>query len=142
MALQQLENIINLFRGSELDEAGKKELVREAMFMTLSRATAADANIAGLEVETVQRILKEKVGEDFSEKDIRVAAIADLYKEATLERYLSKVSSKVDHGDRVLILNALTEVLKADGIVRPFEEDFYNSIIKALGLSDADVAGI
>lgn len=142
MALQHLENIINLFRGSELDEAGKKELVREAMFMTLSRATAADSNIAGLEVETVQRILKDKVGEDFSEKDIRVAAIADLYKEATLERYLSKVSGKVDASDRLLIVNALAEVLKADGIVRAFEEEFFNGVCKAMGVSLEDTSGL
>jgi uncharacterized tellurite resistance protein B-like protein len=142
MALMQLKNIVELFRGKELDEEGKRELVREALFMTLSRATAADTNIAGLEIETVQRILREKVGEEFSEKDIRVAAISDLYKDASLDQYLAKAKAKLGDDERRLIVSSLAEVLKADGVVRPFEVEFFNDVVKSLGFSKEDVTSI
>lgn len=142
MSLLQLENIIGLFRGKELDEAAKKEVIREALFMTLTRATAADTNVAGLEVETVQRILKETVGEDVSEKDIRVAANSALYEEGSLEKYLSSVAGKVDASERCQIVSALAKVLKADGKVSPFEVDFFNGVVKALNLNHSDVVGL
>ncbi|NVJ69814.1 MAG: TerB family tellurite resistance protein [Alphaproteobacteria bacterium] len=142
MSLMQLENILGLFRGKELSEAEKKEVIREALFMTLTRATAADTNIAGLEVATVQRILKDAVGEDVSEKDIRVAANSALYTEGSLEKYLSGVAGKFDASERCAIVDALAKVLKADGRVSPFEVDFFNGVVKALGLSHADVAGL
>jgi len=138
----QLETITGLFRGKELSEAEKKEAIREALFMTLSRATAADSNVAGLEVSTVQAILKEAVGEDVSEKDIRVAANSALYKEGSIEKVLGKLAGKVDAADRCSIVDALAKVLKADGRVSPFEVEFFNSVVKALGLSHADVAGL
>jgi len=142
MSLMQLETITGLFRGKELSEAEKKEAIREALFMTLSRATAADSNVAGLEVSTVQAILKEAVGEDVSEKDIRVAANSALYKEGSIEKVLGKLAGKVDAADRCSIVDALAKVLKADGRVSPFEVEFFNSVVKALGLSHADVAGL
>ena len=142
MPLAQLENILNLFRGTELDEEGKRELVREALLMALSRATNADTNISGIEIATVQRIIKERTGDDVSEKDIRVAAISDLYKEATLERYLAKVRGKIGTEDCKMIVGALAEVIKIDGKISPFEVEFFNSVAGALGLSHADCAGL
>ncbi|WP_020401233.1 TerB family tellurite resistance protein [Kordiimonas gwangyangensis] len=142
MPLAQLENIMRLFRGSELDEAGRKELVREALVMALSRATIADTNIAHIEVKTVQRIIKERTGEEVSEKDIRVAALSDLYKEATLEKYLAKVRSKIGTEDCKMIVGALAEVIKIDEKVSPFEVEFFNSVAGALGMSHADCAGL
>ncbi|WP_262691258.1 TerB family tellurite resistance protein [Kordiimonas aestuarii] len=142
MPLAQLENILNLFRGTELDEEGKRQLVREALLMALSRATNADTNISGIEIATVQRIIKDRTGDDVSEKDIRVAAISDLYKEATLERYLSKVRGKIGPDDCKMIVGALAEVIKIDGKISPFEVEFFNSVASALGLSHADCAGL
>ncbi|NVJ96878.1 MAG: TerB family tellurite resistance protein [Alphaproteobacteria bacterium] len=142
MSLMQLETIVGLFRGKEVSGAEKQELIREALFMTLTRATAADSNVAGLEVATVQKILSERVGEEVSEKDIRVAANSALYEEGSLEKYLSKVAGKVDAAERCAIVTALAEVLKADGKVSPFEVEFFNGVVKSLGLSHADVAGL
>lgn len=142
MSLMQLETIVGLFRGKEVSGSEKDELIREALFMTLTRATAADSNVAGLEVATVQKILSDRVGETVSEKDIRVAANSALYEEGSLEKYLSKVAGKVDASDRCSIVNALAEVLRADGRVSPFEVEFFNRVVKALGLSHADVAGL
>jgi len=142
MSLMQLETITGLFRGKELNEADKKEAIREALFMTLSRATAADSNVAGLEVSSVQKILKDAVGEDVSEKDIRVAANSALYKEGSLEKVLGKLVGNTDVAERCSIVSALAEVLKADGRVSPFEVEFFNGVVKALGLSHADVVGL
>ncbi len=142
MPLAQLENIMNLFRGNELDAEGKKQLVREALLMALSRATNADTNISGIEIATVQGIIKDRTGDEVSEKDIRVAALSDLYKEATLERYLSKVSSKIGAEDSKMIVGALAEVIKVDGKISPFEVEFFNSVASSLGMSHADCAGL
>ncbi len=142
MPLAQLENIMNLFRGKELDAEGKKQLVREALLMALSRATNADTNISGIEIATVQGIIKDRTGDEVSEKDIRVAALSDLYNEATLERYLSKVSSKIGAEDSKMIVGALAEVIKVDGKVSPFEVEFFNSVAASLGMSHADCAGV
>ena len=139
MPLVAMENILGLFRGRELDEEQKKEAVREALMLTLARATVADTNIAGHEIATVQRIISDAVGQDVSEKDIRVAAISDLFKERTLEKYLSNIAGKIGIDNCKMIATALAEVIKADGKVGPFEEDFFNGVVKALGLSHADV---
>lgn len=143
MGIESFSHIIEFFSGNTSpDEGQKRSLVEEALLLTLSRATNADSNINPVEVETVQTIFREAVGTEVSTKDIRVAAISDLYKEATLERYLSKVSSKMGPDDRQMIVTSLARVIKVDGKVSPFEVDFFNSIVKALGLTPAQTSGL
>lgn len=144
MGIESFSHIIEFFSGGDKqpDEAQKRSLVEEALLMTLSRATNADSNINPVEVETVQNIFKETVGTEVTAKDVRVAAISDLYKEATLERYLSKVSGKITDNDRQLIIKALARVIKVDGKISPFEVDFFNGVVKALGLTPAQTHGL
>ena len=144
MGIASFDHIIELLGGgdSALDASKKKSLVEEVMLLTLSRATCADSNIGSIEVETVQKIFQEVSGTEVSCKEIRVAAISDLYKEATLEKYLSNVSGKIDLADRQMIVDSLARVIKVDGKISPFEVEFFNGVVSALGLSAAQVAGL
>jgi len=144
MGIESFSHIIEFFSGGDKkpDAEEKRSLVEEALLMTLSRATNADSNINPVEVETVQNIFRETIGTEVSIKDIRVAAISDLYKEATLERYLAKMSSKMELTDRQMIIKSLARVIKVDGKVSPFEVDFFNGVVKAFGLTAAETHGL
>jgi len=144
MSIESFSHIMDLFSGgnNQPDAATQRSLVEEALLMTLSRATNADSNINSVEVESVQEIFRDVVGTEVSCKDIRVAAISDLYKEATLEKYLSKVSSKITADDRKMIVQALARVIKVDGKISPFEVEFFNGVVKALGLTPAQTTGL
>jgi len=144
MGIESFSHIIEFFSGSNNtpDAEQKRSLVEEALLLTLSRATVADSNINPVEVETVQEIFRKAVGTEVSTKDIRVAAISDLYKEATLERYLSKMASKLEPADLQLIVKSLAQVIKVDDKISPFEVDFFNGVVKALGLTPAQTSGL
>ncbi|TNE63938.1 MAG: hypothetical protein EP335_08105 [Alphaproteobacteria bacterium] len=135
------DHIVSFFRGDEKGAEDKNALRNEALLMTLARGTSSDANIAALEVETVCRIYKEVTGEDVSGKDVRVAAISDLFKEASLERYLSKAAGKLSADDRKVIVKALASVIYADGKVNPLEADFFNEVAATMGLKE-EAAGL
>lgn len=67
--------------------------------MTFARTADADINIQRIDVERIQQILKECTGEEFSSAYIGVAALSELYAEATLRKYLGSVL-EVDFFDR------------------------------------------
>ncbi|UTW55643.1 TerB family tellurite resistance protein [Kordiimonas sp. SCSIO 12610] len=143
MVLAQLKNVFRFFEGSEMPSGEEKEqLIKEVLLMVLARATSSDSNIDNLEVETVQNIFKARTGEEVSTKDVRVAALSELYESAPLPRYLSKMSGKLGQDDCIMIVESLAEVIKTDGEVRPTEIEFFNSVVKAMGLSSAQVAGL
>ena len=144
MGIESFSHIIEFFSGGDKqpDATQKRSLVEEVLLLTLSRATVADSNINPVEVEIVQQIFQETVGTEVSTKDIRVAAISDLYREATLERYLSNMSGKMTEEDRIMIVDSLAKVIKVDGKVSPLEVDFFNGVVKALGLTAAQVHGL
>lgn len=144
MSISKLSRIMEMFRfgDKELSADEKKELVEEVLLMTLARATSADCNIDSVEVASVQKIIKEATGSDVSEQDIRIAAISDLFKEASLKRYLSKIRSRIDVADRQLVVSSLGKLIKVDGKVSPFEVEFFNEVVEALGLTPAELAGL
>ena len=144
MSISSLSHIMEFFRFGDKDLSAdeKKALVEEVLLMTLARATSADFNIDPVEVEVAQSVIKQATGSDVSTQDIRTAAISDLYKEATIEKYLSKIRSKIELADRQLVVNSLAELIKIDGKVSPFEIDFYNSVVSSLGLTPAELAGM
>jgi uncharacterized tellurite resistance protein B-like protein len=110
--------------------------------MTLARAADADINIQSVEVDRIREILKKHTGENFSAKDIRMAARVELYAEATLRKYLVAVSKKLRSQDRRDIVRALKDVFRSDSDVSVLEVDFFNRTVKALGASPAEIAGL
>ncbi len=142
MSLSGLKNILNIFGGSEPTEEEKKELFKEAALMTLARATASDSNIKKVEVETVRQIVSRITGEDVSAADVRVAANSKLFESAPLERYLERAGRKLDVRNRLLIANALAEVINSDDRISSLEVNFFNMVAGAFSLTPAEIAGI
>lgn len=143
MSIVSFDHIIKFFTGDQMPDAEEsKKLFEEALLLTLSRATSADSNINPVEVETVQAIFKEFSGNDIAESEVRIAAISDLYDEATLEKYLANVSQKINPTQGLQIAQSLAKLIKADSNVSPFEVDFYNGVVAALKVTPARLMGL
>lgn len=110
--------------------------------MVLARATDADSYTHPAEVEVVQKVLEEHLGERVEGSEIRIAAHSRLYETAPLEKYLSRLGPKLPKASRRSILNALIEVLKADGRVASAETHYFNMVAAAMALSFADIVGL
>ena len=142
MAIRDLRNVLKIFGGSDIDSGAQDDLYKEVLLMTLARAADADINIQSVEVDHIQRVLKDKTGEDFTTADIRIAARAELYAEANLRKYLSKVNKKLTHRQRGEVIGALADVMRSDQDVSALEVDFFNGVADALGVTPAQVAGL
>lgn len=142
MAIADLSNVLNIFKGSDIDEDAQNELFKEALLMTLARAADADINIQKVEVQRIQELMKEHTGEDFSSADIRMAAREELYAEATLRKYLSSVRKKLSDDQRAEIIRTLADVFASDEEISVLEVDFFNGIAEALQVNAAQVAGL
>jgi len=140
MAIADLKNVLNIFGGSDADNAA--ELYKEVLLMTLARAADADINIQTVEVDRIREILKEHTGEDFSAADIRVAAREELYAEASLRKYLASVRSKMSAKEKSETVCALADVFRSDASVSVLEVDFFNRVAEALQVTPAELAGL
>ncbi|MEE2784378.1 MAG: TerB family tellurite resistance protein [Pseudomonadota bacterium] len=142
MSIASLAGIFKIFSGSEPTAEEQAQLAKEAMLMTLSRATAADTNIKDIEVEKVREVLLARTSEDFPAADVRVAAHSSIYEKAPLEKYLASTSKKLGVDDRMGIAEALRDVVNADGRVSDREITFFNDIVEALNLTPAQLMGL
>lgn len=142
MAIADLKNVLNIFGGADVSEEQQNELYKEVLLMTLARAADADINIQTVEVERIQEILKERTGEDFSSADIRVAARAELYAEATLRKYLGSVRNKLSPAHCADTIQALADVLRSDSNVSVLEVDFFDRVATALQATPSQIAGL
>ena len=142
MAIADLKNVLNIFGGKEITEDHQNELFKEVLLMTLARAADADINIQTVEVERIQKILKDHTGDDFSSADVRVAARSELYAEASLRKYLGSVRSKMTAAHRAETVQALADVFRSDSNVSVLEVDFFNGVANALQVTPAEIAGL
>ncbi len=141
MSITNLAHIKKFFGGADNPEE-KRELYKEMLLMTLSRATRADMVTYESEVETVQSILLKLLGEEISSADIRVAAASELFETAPINKYLERVGPQLDSKQNQSIVNALIEVFGADGQISALEVDFFNMVVEALNLTPAETAGL
>ena len=142
MAISDLKNVLQIFGGSDVNEDQQNALFKEVLLMTLARAADADINIQAVEVERIQEILKEHTGEDFSSADIRVAARAELYAEATLRKYLGSVRKKMTDAHRAQTVRALADVFRSDKNVSVLEIEFFDRVATALQATPSQIAGL
>ena len=142
MAIADLQNVLKVFRGSDVSADRENDLFEEALLMTLARAANADVSIQHVEVETIQGILKKHTGREFSSADVRVAAREELYAEATLVKYLRGVEKKLSEQHCSEIVQALAEVFRSDMNVSGLEIDFFNNVVRALNVTPAQIAGL
>ena len=142
MAIADLKSVLKIFGGGDVSEEERKELFKEVLLMTLARAANADINIQTVEVDRIREILSEHTGQEFSAADIRVAARAELYAEATLRKDLASVTSKLSNQERAATVDGLADVFRSDMSVSVLEIDFFNRVAVALQASPAEIAGL
>lgn len=142
MAIADLKNVLKIFGGSDVSEESENELFKEVLLMTLARASDADINIQKVEVDRIREIIKAHTGEDVSAADVRVAARAELYAEATLRKYLASVRKKLTAPHRAETVHALADVFRSDNAVSVLEVDFFNGVAEALKVTPAELAGL
>lgn len=141
MSIRNLAHIKKFFGRAENPEE-KRELYKEMLLMTLSRATRADLVTEDSEVATVQRILLDVIGEEVSSKDVRIAASSELFETASIDKYLARVGQQINTAQRQSIIKALIEVFGADGRVTSSEIKFFNMVVDALKLTPAQTVGL
>ena len=142
MAIADLKNVLKIFSGSDVSPDQESELFKEVLLMTLARAADADINIQAVEVDRIREILKAHTGEDFTVADIRVAARAELYAEATLVKYLGSVYKKLSDAHCAATIQALADVFRSDQSVSVLEVDFFDNVAGALRVKPSQVAGL
>ena len=140
MALVDFNKVKQLF-GDKPTEADP-DLFRELFVLVLARATDADAYTHPVEIASVQSVVKDELGEDLSDSEVRTAALSKIYESAPLQKYLSDAALKLSHDQRCKILRGLVEVMRADDRISSREAEFFNMVAAALRLSAADAAGL
>jgi uncharacterized tellurite resistance protein B-like protein len=140
MALVDFEKIKQLF-GNTPAEADA-DLFREMFVLVLSRATDADSYSHPVEVASVQEAVREVLGEELSESEVRTAALSKIYESAPLEKYLADAALKLSIEQRRTILASLDKIMHADDRISSREADFFNMVVRALRLTAADAAGL
>lgn len=142
MGLAKFVRISKLFGGAVSDESEREALFKEALLLTLSRASNTDENISPVEVETVRSLMKSVIGEEVSQADVRVAAASKLYEKASLDDYLSVVGRKLLPKQRTTIVQSLAEVINSDARVSTLEIDFFNRVASAIKATPAEMVGL
>lgn len=142
MIKTNLSSVLELFKDDVMDHEEREELFNEAVLMTLARATSVDTNIRSVEIDTVQKIIQSVTGEEVSPADIRVAANSQLFEDAPLDRYLWSVGKNIDTTAKLTIINALSDVIKADREITWHEVAFVNMVADAFALRPSDLLGL
>ena len=124
--------------------AGKDEevLFKEVILLVLARATRADSNVESIEVEHIQKALKELTGEEFSRGDILTASSSESYKTQSLERTLANAARKLGQEKRSVILSCLADLIRADSSIRDQELEFFDQVATALKATPSEIAGL
>lgn len=142
MSLVNFDSIRKLLSDTESKDKHRQELFEEVMLMVLSRATRVDSNVEKVEIAKVQEVLKEQLGQDFSESEIRTAASSAVFESQSIERYLTTATRKLDERERVIILASLATVIRSDDEIRFFELDFFDKVALALRATPSEIAGL
>lgn len=142
MGIADLSGVLKVFSGGELTEEELATLFKEVLLMVLARASSSDANIAKIEVTSIQTMLKEATGDDFTEQQIRQAANSALYEKAPFLKYLGRVHKKLNSSQRAMIASSLVGLMKSDLLVSILEVEFFNNVAKALDISPAELVGL
>jgi uncharacterized tellurite resistance protein B-like protein len=142
MSLEILESVRKVFGGSEPTEEERAKLVKEVMLMVLARATAADTNISGIEVDTVREIIREAIGEELTVAEVRVAANSDIFEKEPLPRFVASARRQLTPKECEDIMKALEQVISVDDQIGAREIAFYDQIAEALQMGSAADAGI
>ena len=142
MIKSTLNVIATLFSDQNLTTEEEEELFNETLLMTLARATSADTNIHPIEVDLVQVKVKEVTGQSVTSADVRVAANSHLFEKTSLENWLVRINTILSIEQKVTIVQALSDIIRADERVTLREVTFFNMVSDALRLKPAHLIGL
>jgi len=142
VGLAEFASISRIFGGGVTNDVERQSLFKEAMLLTLARATRSDVNIRPVEVETVRKIMQSAIGENVTAADVRVAAASELYEKASLDDYLHAIGGKLGPSERATMVKSLAEVIRSDRRISPKEVDFFNWVVTALRAAPAEIVGL
>lgn len=142
MSIADLSNILSIFGGSEADPEQQQALFKEALLMTLARASSSDANIHDDEIESIKAIVARETGDQLSDQDVRKAARTELYESTPMRKYLAGIRKQLRDEDRVKIIQLLAEVVRSDTSISVLEIDYFNAIAESLNVTPAELAGL
>ena len=120
----------------------REEIFKEVLLLVLARATRVDSNVESIEVTHVQKALKEVAGSEFTEADILTAASSEIYESQSLESTLANATRQLDQEDRAKILYCLSDLIRADGVIRFNELEFFDQAATALKATPSEIAGL
>ena len=139
MIKSSLNAIFKLFDETNQSATELDELFNESVLMTLSRATSIDSNINPVEISRVREIINDLTGQEVTDRDIRVAADSQIYEEGSLSRVLNAISTRLPAKQRLSLVKALADVIKADHRVTEREVFFFNMVASDLNLRASDL---
>jgi len=142
MAKVDLSYIKKVFSEGFGGAGGDTEAFRELMLMILARATDADSYTHPAEVAAAQAVIKKHLNEELGAAEIRTVALSELYEEAPLEKYISRLGPSLSLEQRKTIISALAEVLRSDGRVAASEAIYFDMVAMALRMTYSEVAGL
>ena len=117
-----------------------KEQIRDALFLlVLSRTTSADTDMRAVEIKKVKALLKDNLGKEQSDAQIRVAALSKRFEKEPLHRFAVKASKLVSESDRISLAFGMMDIMKSEDRVGALERKHFNRMIKALGLSSSSL---
>jgi len=117
-----------------------KEQIRDELFLlVLSRTTSADTNIRAVEIKKVKTLLKDHLGKEYTDAQIRVAAQSKRFEKEPLHRFVGKAAKLISENDRVSLAFGMMDIMKSDERIGALERKHFNRMIKALGLSPSSL---
>ena len=117
-----------------------KEQIRDELFLlVLSRTTSADTNIRTVEIKKVKTLLKDNLGKEYTDAQIRVAAQSKRFEKEPLHRFVGKAAKLISENDRVSLAFGMMDIMKSDERIGALERKHFNRMIKALGLSPSSL---
>jgi len=139
MALVNLQSLKSLMT-STTSADDYRESYKTLLFTILTKASRVDLHSDGTEIELIQKIMFDYTGETYDAGSIRAEAITQAQGESL--RPVAKLAAKLPESMRVLAIDALASVIRADDNISYAEIDYFNAVAGAMRLSFADVAGL
>ena len=129
-----LKNILNQ-KNSKDDEGGNKNL--ELICGLMIEAAFTDGKIEESELKKIKFSLVNVFGEDLEEVDLVLdEAIKNKNNSKSLHYYTSFINKNFDDDKKLLIIEALWEIVLSDGEIHDFESNLIRRLAGLLYISD------
>jgi uncharacterized tellurite resistance protein B-like protein len=132
MLLDKLKRLLGADRPSDLDRAD----IRQAVAALLIHASRINDNVDPAEVETRNRLLKQKFDASYGEiADLVMEAEAAVAESADLYGFTREIKEHYDREHRGRIVEMLWEVVLADGTIDAHEANLVWRVAGLLGFT-------